>query len=78
MPTTFEDLLSDLDRLTSNDPELNRASDILWGLYKKKGLTYRELFGSKAFGYVKYIVTATPQQLSITDLDTGEEFHKLD
>ena len=78
MPTTFEDLIPDLNRLTQGDAELNRATDILWGLYKKKGLPYRELFESKAFGYVKYMLTARDGGFSILDLDTGEEVSKLD
>lgn len=73
MLADFDDLVADAERMTYGDKEIERVLDLAYQAHKLKGLPYRELFRSKAFGHVKYLVAFQDGLFTITDLDTGAE-----
>lgn len=69
---TINDVSDDLERITYNDPNIERALDNLRAQTYLAKRPYRELLMSKLFGTIKYLLQRDPDgTIRITDLDTN-------
>ncbi len=74
---TPQDIIDDLDRVTHNSPQIERALDNLFAQHVLEKKIYRELFNSKLFGTAKYLLARFPDgTIKITDLDTNITYVK--
>lgn len=69
---TVQDIVDDLERITHNSPQIEKALDSLYAQHYLEKKVYRELFNSRLFGTTKYLLARYPDGcIKITDLDTN-------
>lgn len=77
MLNNIEDILEDLENLDYGDKEIYAKYALLRDAHKKKGVPYRQLFRSKTFETVKYLMVEVNDgagTVLITDLDSNRTF----